>query len=132
MSLENPKERETSRRARKKGISRLYPLTADKKGNGYSLPPPFTVTGLREVSAKRSSLSPITKMEEIPPVTRRTSRARKDSKKLVVFVRTRFQYIEPTLALDKEGRDKFSIDLPRFYNFFYYKSTILASKSKSL
>lgn len=52
MSLENPKERETSRRARKKGISRLYPLTAGKKGNGYSLPPPFTVTriegGLRE------------------------------------------------------------------------------------
>lgn len=129
MSLENPKERETSRRARKKGISRLYPLTADKKGNGYSLPPPFTVTGLREVSAKRSSLSPITKMEEIPPVTRRTSRARKDSKKLVVFVRTRFQYIEPTLALDKEETNSRSI-FPDFTIFFIINPRFLLRKVK--
>lgn len=131
MSLENPKERETSRRARKKGISRLYPLTADKKGNGYSLPPPFTVTGLREVSAKRSSLSPITKMEEIPPVTRRIRLAQERTRKNLLFSfvhdsNTSNQHLH---SIKKEETNSRSI-FPAFTIFFIINPRFLLRKVK--
>lgn len=92
------RERETSRRARKKGISRLYPLTAGKKGNGYSLPPPFTRIegGLRETI--------VTNHENGRNSSGYEANARKDAKKLVAFVCTRFRYIEATIKQRKKGK----------------------------